>query len=101
MSAGCGNPAYNPSMKPRGWLACAALLIPLANAQTAPPGYAEPGVCATCHQAEAETYRKTGMGRSFYTPKPEHFPAASTFYHKPSDTYFEMVERNGKYFQRQ
>jgi len=42
------------------------------------------------------------MGRSFYKPSPA--TAADTtshpFYHEASGTYIEMIERNGKFFQR-
>jgi predicted CXXCH cytochrome family protein len=44
------------------------------------------------------------MGRSFYRPSPENaledFTKNSTYYHKPSDSYFTMLQRDGKYFQR-
>src|SRR2546426_8838308 len=63
--------------------------------------YAEPETCAVCHRNIWETYRKTGMGRSFYRPSPANMVGNgnSTFYHKPSDSYFTMLRRNGKYFQ--
>lgn len=33
--------------------------------------YVDGAVCASCHQDIAETYRKTGMGRSFsFPPRP-------------------------------
>jgi predicted CXXCH cytochrome family protein len=55
--------------------------------------------CAECHRPIWETYRRTAMGRSFYRPsladKVEGF-----FYHKASDSYFTMLRRDGKYFQR-
>jgi predicted CXXCH cytochrome family protein len=45
------------------------------------------------------------MARSFYRPAPENtvedYSKKNTFYHRASDTYFEMVERGGRYFQRQ
>ena len=44
------------------------------------------------------------MGRSFARPTPsnklENY-AAAKFYHSASNTWFEMAERDGKYFQRQ
>ncbi len=61
-------------------------------------------VCAGCHKNVWETYRRTGMGRSFYRPSPElaveDFTRKNTFYHQPSDSYFTMLQRDGKYFQR-
>ncbi len=66
--------------------------------------YADPTTCADCHGAIAATYRKTGMGRSFSKLKPEtvieNFSAPATFHHESSDSYFQMIERDGKYFQR-
>ena len=52
-------------------------------------------VCAGCHRNIWESYRKTGMGRSFYRPLPENivedFQDKNTFYHQPSDSYFAML----------
>jgi tetratricopeptide (TPR) repeat protein len=56
--------------------------------------------CAACHPNIAQTYRKTGMARSFHRPTPEN-TGQSLYYHKASDTYYEMVQRDGLYFQRQ
>jgi predicted CXXCH cytochrome family protein len=39
------------------------------------------------------------MARSFYRPSPETVKPA-TFYHKPSDSYFTMSERDGRFYQR-
>jgi tetratricopeptide (TPR) repeat protein len=81
------------------------LLLPAALAQNYPAGYTDPAVCATCHAKEAEGYRKTGMGRSFYKPSPdrivEDFTRNNKYYHKASDTWFSMLQRDGKIFQRQ
>jgi predicted CXXCH cytochrome family protein len=61
-------------------------------------------VCAGCHKNVWESYRRTGMGRSFYRPSPEtmveDFTHKNTFYHQPSDSYFTMLQRDGKYYQR-
>ena len=81
--------------------AAAALLSPRAYPQQSAPvnRYVDPEVCATCHAAIAESYRRTGMGRSFHradstdtTEKP--------FYHAASGSYFTMIERGGKLYQR-
>jgi len=44
------------------------------------------------------------MARSFYRPSPtntvEDFAENNTFYHKPSDSYFTMLRRDGQYYQR-
>jgi predicted CXXCH cytochrome family protein len=66
--------------------------------------YARPEVCAGCHRDVWETYQRTGMARSFYRPAPanavEHYTNKNTFYHKPSNSYFTMLRRNGKLYQR-
>ena len=66
--------------------------------------YVDPAVCADCHPNIAETYLRTGMGRSFSRPTTSNTVGDATkpvtFYHKPSDSYFMNVERNGKFFQR-
>lgn len=65
--------------------------------------YVDPVLCAACHQEIAATYEKTGMGRSFSKISAEH-PVepgpAKPFYHEPSDTYYAMVQHDGKTFQR-
>jgi tetratricopeptide (TPR) repeat protein len=61
-------------------------------------------ICVGCHRNVWETYQKTGMGRSFYLPTPENmaedFTKKNTYYHTPSDSYFTMLRRDGKYYQR-
>ncbi len=61
-------------------------------------------VCAGCHRGIWESYRKTGMGRSFYRPAPEKIGgdlrAGSTYYHAASQSYFAMVERDGVFYQQ-
>ncbi len=68
-----------------------------------PPGYVDPKLCATCHPSIANTFRLTGMGRSFATPstaKPLENFERNEFYHTLSDTHYKMVRRDGEYFQR-
>ncbi|HLK51084.1 MAG TPA: tetratricopeptide repeat protein [Bryobacteraceae bacterium] len=72
------------------------LVAPLVHAE---PGYVDSAVCGRCHSRIAESYRRTGMGRSFSPPganQPE-----GTYYHPASDTYFQMIRRDGRYFQLQ
>ncbi len=58
-------------------------------------------VCAGCHKEVWESYRPTGMGRSFSRPSAENTPIpASAFYHAASESYFSMLVRGGEYFQR-
>lgn len=77
-----------------GWLAAPAQVL-----STPTPSYADPGACAACHPKIWATYRQTGMGRSFYRPSAETAGTAA-YYHKPSDSYFSMLERDGRFFQR-
>jgi tetratricopeptide (TPR) repeat protein len=66
--------------------------------------YVDPAVCATCHDDIAATYRKTGMGRSFYRPTSqnviEDYVQKNSLDHKPSGMTYTMVEHDGKFFQR-
>ena len=85
----------------------AALVAGVLLAQQARPvaavnAYVDPAQCATCHAEIAKTYAKTGMGRSFSEITPEvleKFPD-KPYYHEPSDSYFAMVQRDGKTYQR-
>ena len=74
-----------------------ALGAPLIPAQ---PGYVDAAVCATCHSRIAETYRRTGMGRSFSRPGAQD-QTEGNYYHAASDTYFQMTRRDGRYSQLQ
>lgn len=64
--------------------------------------YAPAESCAPCHRGHWEKYRLTGMGRSFSTPTTAIALANWTapYYHAPSDSYFTMLRRGGKLFQR-
>jgi predicted CXXCH cytochrome family protein len=70
--------------------------------------YADPALCGQCHGDIAATYAKTGMGRSFRrvlsdkdAAKDIDWPASGKpWYHAASDTYFDMVERDGSWYQR-
>src|ERR1043166_8774667 len=82
----------------------AALALGIAYTQRGPQAvntYVDPTLCTQCHSAIAATYRKTGMGRSFYRVTPESLPPASgPFYHEASGSYFATIGRGGKYYQR-
>src|SRR5580693_7944348 len=61
-------------------------------------------VCSGCHAGLSQSYRTTGMARSFFRPGPSNKLedyADGAYYHSASDTWFETVERSGEYFQRQ
>ena len=57
-----------------------------------------------CHANISETYARTGMGRSFSRPTTSNTVGSLTkpvtFYHKASDSYFTMTERDGRFYQR-
>ena len=73
------------------------------RAVPASPEYVDSGVCARCHRQIADDYARTGMGRSFFPPRPSNTLesyAGDDVYHAPSDTHFSMILRNGEYYQR-
>ncbi len=71
-----------------------------AGAMALAVGHAQSTKCAGCHLEIARSFSKTGMARSFYRPTPENM-GVGTYYHEPSDIHYEMVQRGGRYFQRQ
>ena len=63
--------------------------------------YVNAAVCTGCHADLAAGFLKTGMGRSFARLRPEHVPEfGKPFHHKASDSYFAIVVRDGRYYQR-
>ena len=96
----------------RGGVALVGLLVAAQQSPFAPgpfisgqdAGYVEPAVCAGCHRSIYESYRQTGMGRSFYRPQPkvavEDYLTNNTYHHQASDRYYTMYERAGRYYQR-
>jgi hypothetical protein len=65
--------------------------------------YVDSSECASCHPTIYETFRHSGMGRSFArmgSVTIEDFKVKNTFYHRASDRYYTMYERGGRYFQR-
>jgi len=75
-----------------------------AAAHAPQPDYVDSTVCAGCHQDIAATYRKTGMGRSFFQPTManvvEDFTNNNALFHEPSALHYKMLERNGQFFER-
>jgi tetratricopeptide (TPR) repeat protein len=80
------------------------LLVVFAGFLTTSAAAQSSSGCARCHLKIWQTYQQTGMGRSFYRPSPattiEDFSKDNTYYHQPSDSYFTMLRREGKYYQR-
>jgi hypothetical protein len=66
--------------------------------------YVDPKLCAACHADQWETFRRTGMGRSFYRATSaqmgEHFGNGGPFYHQPSDRYYQMIRPGDQFFER-
>jgi predicted CXXCH cytochrome family protein len=63
--------------------------------------YVDAAVCADCHGDKAAGFEKTGMGRSFARVLPENTPKfGKPFYHQASDSYFAMITRDSKVYQR-
>jgi tetratricopeptide (TPR) repeat protein len=60
---------------------------------------AQSSACAACHAKIAQSYSKTGMARSFYQPKVEN--TVEDYYHEASGIHYAMVQRDGRYLQRQ
>jgi predicted CXXCH cytochrome family protein len=112
----------------RSLLLCAVLLAGAAvsgmlsfaaqhGAQNAPPhrpaaaalakinasGYIDPATCAECHQQIAQSFRTTGMGRSFANAGAASlakiFNGASVD-NQPSRMHYVMLERDGKLYER-
>jgi predicted CXXCH cytochrome family protein len=79
-------------------------LFTMAAPAFAANAYIDPAVCARCHADKARGFAQTGMGRSFYKLSPdtaiEDFKSGLPFHHAASNTYFNVLERDGKYFQR-
>ncbi|MEO8050279.1 MAG: tetratricopeptide repeat protein [Acidobacteriota bacterium] len=67
-------------------------------------GYVSSEACADCHKEIWETYRRTGMGRSFArvgeAARIEDYDGKNTYYHKASDRYYTMFRKDGKFYQR-
>lgn len=77
----------------------ALLLLLFANGRIAQADSSN--ACAGCHREIWESWKKTGMGRSFSLPSAENTPRLSEpWYHEPSDSFFSMSFRDGAWFQR-
>jgi predicted CXXCH cytochrome family protein len=83
-------------------LANASAQTPATRPISGGSGYVKAETCATCHRGIWETYKRTGMGRSFYRAVAGNTDEVrnETFYHQPSESYFTMLRRDGKAFQR-
>ncbi len=75
-----------------------------SDGPTPAASYVEPAACNGCHREIWETYRQTGMGRSFNAlgsdAETVGLETSEPFYHEASDRYYSMAARNGALFQR-
>src|SRR3954452_564074 len=66
--------------------------------------YVDPKLCAACHASHWESFRQTGMGRSFYRATPAtmagQFREGAVYYHKPSDRHYQMLRRGDTFLER-
>ncbi len=66
--------------------------------------YVDPATCGSCHQEIWQTFRETGMGRSFHRVQPgagiEISGPPDPLHHEASNRYYTHIERDGRYFQR-
>lgn len=82
-------------------------VLPTRQLQAAPLAanseYVSAQVCANCHRRIADSYAKTGMGRSFARPSVQNRLedyARGDFHHDFSETSFSMILRDGAFYQR-
>ena len=80
-------------------------LLPFSGSpQNAPsPGDPDSRSCAECHRKIYEAYQRTGMARSVSRPSPASTMegnASRSYYHPASQTWFTMLGRDGRYYQR-
>jgi tetratricopeptide (TPR) repeat protein len=61
--------------------------------------YVNSQTCAACHAGIAQTYRRTGMARSFSAISSEG-SESQPFYHQTSQTWFQMVRHPDGIYQR-
>jgi predicted CXXCH cytochrome family protein len=71
---------------------CVLAMLPAA-------AHAQVAACAPCHADIAAEFLRTGMGRSFYRVRLSALPE-EPFYHEASDSYFAMVVRDARVYQR-
>lgn len=104
LAAGCAAPGARPSAalpdpSPAGGEAPRDLLASLGLRATAgaAPGYVEDRACAMCHAGIYESYQGVGMARSMVRPRPGNLieDLGRTYFHEPSQRYYEMVFSDG------
>ena len=67
-------------------------------------GYVDADACAGCHSEIWETYRQTGMGRSFARMTPASvqadFAQDNIYHHQASGRHYKAYQRDGKFYLR-
>jgi tetratricopeptide (TPR) repeat protein len=89
-------------------LFAAGIGVRLAAQQSAPGltqrGYVDSKLCASCHAGVYSSYMRTAMARSFARPgaanEIEDHSNKNSFFQAASATWFEMIRRDGQYYQR-
>ena len=60
--------------------------------------------CQECHADIYKSYQSVAMAQSFYRPTSqnviEDYENRNQFYHAPSDRYYRMIHRDGRFYQR-
>lgn len=62
------------------------------------PDYVNPQLCRPCHVQIFDSYRQTGMGRSFGSVT--EVPQGGTYEHSASKRSYSVIQRDGSYFLR-
>ena len=100
------SPGQTASSGPReqadqpAWVELDGKRIPISTG--AAPGYVPDASCASCHPALYRTFQEVGMARSFYPPHADNVIEDfenNHYYHNASDRHYEMIQRNGKFYQ--
>ena len=67
-------------------------------------GYVDSKLCSSCHADIYASYMRTAMAGSFARPgaqnEIEDYSNSNSFFHAASGTWFEMIRRDGQYYQR-
>lgn len=91
-----------------GWLALRKSSVPNAARKSAlsvgQNDYVNASACAGCHRKIWETYRQTGMYRSFISVTadraPEELRTNPAFFHQASDRHYQILPAGGTFMQR-
>src|SRR5262245_38311791 len=73
---------------------------PFLNAR---PGveYVGSAACVRCHEGHADSFHRTGMGRSMAPVDLRREPPDAAYDHSPSQRRYQVVRKDGKMFHRE